>query len=293
MLPRIEEGPASIAGGVLKEGALADQQGTATAGEPEVLRQTQYKDSSKLARRANIHKYGRSPIGWFDWVAREAQLPDGADVLEVGCGPGWMWTAEGFSPSLSLTLTDISSGMLEEALPRVSGLGRYRAVAGQVADARTLPFETGRFDAVLACHMLYHVPNPGRALAEMVRVLRPGGVLAVTTNGDDNMGEMYMLAHRAWGAPERDPAGLAFGIDAAAMEMAPLLSGVTVSTFADELQVTDGEDIVATLTSYPPGDEATEAQLATLRAAIAEGMRGDGAFHIRKRQGLVRGIRLE
>jgi SAM-dependent methyltransferase len=153
--------------------------------------QAQYRDSSKLARRANIHKYGTSPIGWFEWVAQEARLSDGAEVLEVGCGPGWLWAAPNFPPSLSLTLTDVSEGMVAEALARVEGLGRYRSVEARQADVAKLPFPDAGFDAVLACHMLYHVPDAGAALDEMIRVLRPGGQIVVTTNGADNMGDMY------------------------------------------------------------------------------------------------------
>ena len=52
----------------------------------------------------------------------------------------------------------------------------------------------------------------------------------------------------------------------------------------------DGEDIVGVLTSYPPGDSATEAEVGVLRAAIAERMEKQGGrFSITKRQGLVRG----
>ena len=37
----------------------------------------QYRDSSKLARRANLHKYASSPgVSWFDWIAQKASLPD-------------------------------------------------------------------------------------------------------------------------------------------------------------------------------------------------------------------------
>jgi len=271
-------------------GDVSESKPAGAADNPARMRDTQYRDSSKLARRANIHKYGSAKIGWFDWIAQEARLPADAEVLDVGCGPGWMWTAGGFPHGLSLTLTDFSEGMVREAVPRVAGLGRYRAVEGRVADAAALPFADQSFDAVLACHMLYHVPDPGRAIDEMIRVLRPGGIVAITTNGSDNMSEMYALAHAAWGGSAIDPGGAGFGIEAAETALKARLAEVQVATHLDQLRVTDGEDIVAVLTSYPPGEDAGEAQIETLQALIAARMaEHGGVFPIHKRQGLVRG----
>ncbi len=250
----------------------------------------QYRDSARLARRANIHSFGTAPVGWFEWTIGEARLADGAAVLDVGCGPGWLWGAANVPAGLALTLVDLSEGMVSEALERVQALGRFRSVAGRPADAQALPFPDASFDTVLACHMLYHVPDPGAALDETIRVLRPGGTLAVTTNGDDNMADMYELAHAVWGGLAVDPSGVTFDIDAATAALAARLPAVEVAIYRDELQVTDGEAIVGALTSYPPGDSATDAQLAVLRGMIAARMaEHGGVFPIAKRVGLVRG----
>lgn len=69
----------------------------------------------------------------------------------------------------------------------------FASVTGQQANATALPFEDGSFDAVIAMHMLYHLPDPAKGFAEMHRVLKPGGFLAVTTNGAGNMRELYAL----------------------------------------------------------------------------------------------------
>ena len=53
-----------------------------------------------------------------------------------------------------------------------------------VADAQDLPFDDDSFDAVAALWMLYHVPDLHRGLAEIRRVLRPGGTFVAVTNGD-------------------------------------------------------------------------------------------------------------
>ena len=145
-------------------------------GDQDYLRDVQYRDSARLAARANLHiKYGTAAMPWFVWVVKQLEWPRAAKVLEVGCGPGWLWVeAPPELPSdLELTLTDLSPGMVNEALARVGESGRFRTVQARAADAQELPFEDASFDVAVANHMLYHVPDPGRAIAELARVLRP------------------------------------------------------------------------------------------------------------------------
>ena len=63
-------------------------------------------------------------------------------MLEVGCGAGWMWAeaAARLPGDLDLTLTDVSPGMVDEAVERVGSLGRYLRTTGRVADVQDLPF---------------------------------------------------------------------------------------------------------------------------------------------------------
>ena len=61
-------------------------------------------------------------------------------------------------------------------------------MAAGSADA--LPLRTGSVDAALAMHMLYHLPRPEAGLAELRRVLRPGGRLVVSTNDDPVDGDL-------------------------------------------------------------------------------------------------------
>jgi 2-polyprenyl-3-methyl-5-hydroxy-6-metoxy-1,4-benzoquinol methylase len=65
-----------------------------------------------------------------------------------------------------------------------------------VADAQELPFADGEFDVSVANWMLYHVPDLDRGLAELARVLRPGGRLVATTNSLDHLGELWSLVGR-------------------------------------------------------------------------------------------------
>ncbi len=62
-----------------------------------------------------------------------------------------------------------------------------------VGDVQELPFEDGSFDAAVAAWMLYHVPDVDRAIAELHRVLRPGGRLVAVTNSAWNLAELWSL----------------------------------------------------------------------------------------------------
>ena len=256
----------------------------------------QYRDSKKLEARANLHRrYGRGGgENWFEWIAQHAALPAGADVLDIGCGPGWLWEQgkDSFPAGLSVTLCDLSPGMVTDAVKAAKAAGRYAKVSGVVADASSLPFADGSFDAVLACHMLYHVPDARVALGELRRVLRPGGILAVTTNLEGNMGPLYALGAAAFGGMASDPAADIFGLRKAEMLVSEQFGDVKVFESQGELAVTSAEDLVLALTSFPPGDGADDTAVARLVVLVEEALaRGGGTVVVPKGQGMVRAVR--
>ena len=80
---------------------------------------------------------------------------------------------------------DVSSRLVEVA--------RERGVDAQVADVQQLPFGDAEFDAAVANWVLYFVPDLNRGIAELARVLRPGGRLVAVTNSDEHMIELWSL----------------------------------------------------------------------------------------------------
>jgi len=247
----------------------------------------QYRDSAKLAARMNLHrKYGRG-AGLAN-LADEIEIAPGSAVLEVGCGPGRFWTAAAprLPDDLAITLTDLSPGMLDEGLASVRGLGRWADVRGQVADVCTLPFADASVDVALAMHMLYHASDADLAVREIARVLRRGGMAIVTTNGAGNLGALHALNRRAFGEAARFPVDNTFNLETGEPILRRHFAAVEVTRAVDELRVTDPADVVAYLTSFPPGDEAGPGDLARLRRLTAAAF-VDGAFVVSRDTGYM------
>jgi SAM-dependent methyltransferase len=130
----------------------------------------------------NIEEYERlyrleDRYWWF--VARRelavdlvrSHVPPGSRILDLGCGAGG--TARDLAAWGRVVACDVSDVALGFARRR--GLGDLA-----LADAQALPFSSGSADCVVALDVLEHVPDDRAALAEVVRVLRPGGRLVLT-----------------------------------------------------------------------------------------------------------------
>ena len=77
--------------------------------------------------------------------------------------------------------------------PRMVELTQSRGIEAQVADIQRLPFPDGVFDCVVAAWVLYHLPEVDAGVAEIDRVLRPGGHLVAATVGERNLSEVWDL----------------------------------------------------------------------------------------------------
>jgi SAM-dependent methyltransferase len=106
-------------------------------------------------------------------------------VLEVGGGPGELAERMRVELGASVSFIDIS--------PRMVELARARGVDALVGDVQKLPFADASFDTAGAAWMLYHVPDLDRGLAELARVLQPGGSLVAVTNSIHHLRELRDL----------------------------------------------------------------------------------------------------
>lgn len=117
-----------------------------------------------------------------------AGIEDGDKVLDVGCGTGSLTFALTRAVNVSqICAIDYSPVFVEEAIRRNTD----QRITIRQADASALPFEDRPFDAALALLVLHFVPEPGRAVAEMRRVVRPGGVVAAAVW--DHLGGMPVM----------------------------------------------------------------------------------------------------
>jgi ubiquinone/menaquinone biosynthesis C-methylase UbiE len=128
----------------------------------------------------------------------ERMLPDRRyeRALEVGAGTGF-WVLNLWQNGYvgEVHATDISEGMLGVCRRNAEGLGC--TVETRLADAEELPYPDGTFDLVTGHAFLHHLPEPSRALAEMHRVLRPGGTLLLAGEPTRAGDRLAGLAKRA------------------------------------------------------------------------------------------------
>ncbi|MGI8587366.1 MAG: class I SAM-dependent methyltransferase [Chloroflexia bacterium] len=117
-------------------------------------------------------------------------------LLEIGCGAGRNLRAFAhYRPDLDLHGTDISRLALTEA-ERAEGPIAYR-----LGDALDLPYPDGSFDIVVLFDVLEHVPDVGRTVAEIARVLRPGGVFHCFVPCEGNPRTLFALLRHSKSLP--------------------------------------------------------------------------------------------
>jgi SAM-dependent methyltransferase len=145
----------------------------------------QYATEANLEARRSLYTDAEGPDPRqiaFEAVAETAPR----NVLEAGGGPGELAARIQNDLGAEVVMVDIAERMVELALGR--------GVDARVGTVEELDFADAGFDCAVAAWMLFHVPDLDRGLAELARVLRPGGRLVAVTNARGHLQELRELA---------------------------------------------------------------------------------------------------
>lgn len=147
------------------------------------------EDDPVALLRAESHL--RNP--WIAEVIERKLGPNPARVLDVGCGGGFL------SNALALLGHEVT-GLDEaaEALEVARARDATRSVRYELGDALQLAHPDASFDVVCAMDFLEHVEEPERAVAEMARVLRPGGLFFFHTFNRNRWAELIVIRGVEW-----------------------------------------------------------------------------------------------
>ena len=155
--------------------------------------------------------------------------------------------------------------MLQEAQNNLRD--SHRNLRFEVIDAQSIPFKDERFDAVIANHMLYHVPDRNKAFSEIHRILKPGGCFYASTNGGVHLRELGELVRRFdSNLPRKDDSGVrtseAFSLENGLDQLSQWFSEVTLRRYEDSLIISEAKPLVAWAKSWVKpffvGDKLTD-----------------------------------
>ena len=255
--------------------------------DQEYLLTEQYQDANNLNARAQLHlQFNTNPYKWTRWLFDQFDLPDQARILEIGCGPGFLWqdNLDRIPTEWKITLSDFSPGMTTQAQKNLTKISSQ--LTFENFDAQTIPLGEAQFEAVIANHMIYHIPDKTLAYAEFNRVLKPGGHFYAATNGAAHLQEIRDLLTTV--CPDdpsiakhvmSDPFTLEIGIN----ELVNWFSNVRLYLYDSHLRVTEIEPLVAYIHS---ARSLTEGQTEHLSQLIKTEIAAKGFYHITKSTGL-------
>ncbi|MDW3223086.1 MAG: methyltransferase domain-containing protein [Paracoccaceae bacterium] len=162
----------------------------------------------KVARRYGLDAAYRRPLLASGMGAILEQAGPAARVLDCGIGNGALAVAlqRSFPKTPAFCGIDLSPEMLVRADAEL----RQAGVTPELkrADVLSIPYADASFDVVMAAHVLEHLAEPQRALKEMVRVLKPGGMLFVCLVRRSGFGALIQMRWRTWAVTEQQ--GLAW-----------------------------------------------------------------------------------
>lgn len=202
----------------------------------------QYQKHNNLDIRVELHKrYSKNKFGFNNWIFSNYQITDDIKVLELGCGTGELWKnqLDVIDKMEQLIVTDFSSDMVEKTK---SVIGNRDNVEYKIMDIQNISFENETFDIVIANMLLHHVDDIDKALDEVNRVLKKGGIFYCATFGEN--GVVDYLASLFKNEINQELENKTFTLQNGKNYLIRYFNNVEKLLYDDELQVTNIDDLV-------------------------------------------------
>lgn len=253
----------------------------------------QYRDATNLNARGNLHaRYRANPRNWFLWVFDRFDLPQQCRILELGCGPAGLWleNLERIPMGWNIVLSDLSAGMVQAAKRNLNG--SEKAFEFRVFDAQSIPYPDKAFDAVVANHMLYHVPDLKRCIIEIYRVLKSNGKFYAATNGKGHHKEINDLTAQ-WlpklaVVAEKKMTANRFTLENGEAKIKPPFHNIRADIYEDVLEVTQAEPLLAYILSTDSNNSSKidPGEVDALKDHLEKELAEKGSIHITKSTGM-------
>lgn len=243
-------------------------------------------ESVKLSDRFSVNKYG-----WYKWVFDNTQINKNDRVLEIGCGNGALWAKnmDNLRYDVNITLTEICEDMINET--KLSLGNNSKKFDFQIVDFNNLPFKDNSFDVVIANHILFFTKDVDKVLAEIKRVVKPGGRVYCTTIGSDHMKELegLMLSFSNNIRIYEDKLSCKFGLENGEKILTKYFTNVERILYDDKLIVNDTTGILEYIYSIPGNIlDIIDTKKKDFESYIQKTLDSKGEIHITSSVGLFK-----
>jgi 2-polyprenyl-3-methyl-5-hydroxy-6-metoxy-1,4-benzoquinol methylase len=226
------------------------------------LKEKQYYNSEKLEKRGNIHQlFGTNKQRWVEWLFDQYSIPANAKIIEFGCGTGSLWleNIDSIDKSWNVVLSDFSEGMIQKAKKSLSS---FPSFCFEIIDLNTVNDIHGIFDIIIANHMLYHLDNVEKALANFKEIMGEKATLYASTFGDTNMLEMRPIIKGFTGNNKYENSVQTitsrFSLESGEIKLRNIFSSVNKILYEDVLKITEAiplAEYILSVNDIVPGVE--------------------------------------
>ena len=153
----------------------------------------QYGNENRFNARIRIYDFCEKKVYWPEFAFSNLDFNNVLQILELGCGNGQLWinNINRVPENVNIVLSDISEGMVDSVKKE---LGEDNRFDFEVTDACKTPFESSKFQMIIANHMLYHIENKEQVFSEIGRLLTDDGHAYASTLSTVNFQELFRIA---------------------------------------------------------------------------------------------------